>query len=91
MLRIRKQSFLEKCLFHYIKTTFKEFPRVMEQHEGVQFTRFQNSFEIAEHLNSMILFCLLIMTSKYSQVNEFSEFAVESKISFVYLYTSRLK
>ena len=54
----------------------------MEQHEGVQFTHFQNSFEIAEHLNSMILFCLLIMTSKYSQVNEFSEFAVESKISY---------
>ena len=63
----------------------------MEQHEGVQFTHFQNSFEIAEHLNSMILFCLLIKTSKYSQVNEFTEFAVESKISFVYLYTSRLK
>ena len=63
----------------------------MEQHEGVQFTHFQNSFEIAEHLNSMILFCLLIMTSKYSQVDEFSEFAIESKISFLYLYTSRLK
>ena len=49
----------------------------MEQHEGVQFTHFQNSFEIAEHLHSMILFCLLIMTSKYSKVNEFPEFAVE--------------
>ena len=64
----------------------------MEQHEGVQFTHFQNSFEIAEHLHSMILFCLLIRTSKYSKVNEFSEFAVESKISFVYVFlTNRLK
>ena len=56
----------------------------MEQHGGVQFTHFQNSFEIAEHLHSMILFCLLIMLSSL-QVNDFSEFAVESKISFVYV------
>ena len=56
----------------------------MEQHEGVQFTHFQNSFEIAEHLHSMILFCLLIRTSKYSKVNEFSEFAVEFVYVFVY-------